>query len=112
MRYLTYDYKDPMRPMFWVPEAQSVQYGETAYDGGDNLVALPYNIVVWAPGNPPGIEKRVRKASTKSIRISSCTGSTPTGEILSKTSSRKTCRDADQLFGVLGLVLAAIGSTA
>ena len=31
MRYLTYDYKDPVHPMFWLPEAQTVQYDDTAY---------------------------------------------------------------------------------
>ena len=28
MRYMTYDYKDPIRPMFWVPEAQTVEYDD------------------------------------------------------------------------------------
>ena len=25
MRYMTYDYKEPIRPMYWLPEAQTVQ---------------------------------------------------------------------------------------
>ena len=40
MRYMTYDYKDPVRPMFWVPEAQTVQYDDPAYHERRNLVAL------------------------------------------------------------------------
>ena len=40
MRYMTYDYKDPVRPMFWVPEAQTVQYDDPAYRERRNLVAL------------------------------------------------------------------------
>ena len=41
MRYMTYDYKDPVRPMFWVPETQTVQYDDPAYQERRNLVALP-----------------------------------------------------------------------
>jgi hypothetical protein len=31
VRYLTYEYKKPVRPMFWVPEAQTVQYDDPAF---------------------------------------------------------------------------------
>ena len=62
MRYMTYDYKDPVRPMFWVPEAQTVQYDDPAYKSGEIWSHYLYNIVIWAPGDPPGMEERVRKA--------------------------------------------------
>ncbi len=58
MRYMTYDYKDPIRPMFWVPEAQTVQYDDPAYTSGEIWSHYLYNIVIWAPGNPPGMEER------------------------------------------------------
>ncbi len=35
MRYMTYGYKEPIVPMFWVPEAQTVVYGEKAFDAGE-----------------------------------------------------------------------------
>ena len=35
LRYLTYDYKDPIRPMFWLPETQTVQYDDPAYTSGE-----------------------------------------------------------------------------
>jgi predicted permease len=50
MRYLTYDYKDPIRPMFWLPEAQTVQYDDTAFQSGEIWSHYLYNIVIWAPG--------------------------------------------------------------
>ncbi len=62
MRYMTYDYKDPIRPMFWVPEAQTVEYDDPAFRSGEIWSHYLYNIVIWAPGNQPGIEERVRKA--------------------------------------------------
>jgi hypothetical protein len=59
---MTYNYKKPVGPMYWVPEAQTVQYDDPAYLSGEIWSHYLYNIVLWAPGNPPGIEERVRKA--------------------------------------------------
>ena len=62
MRYMTYEYKKPVRPMYWVPEAQTVQYDDPAFRSGEIWSHYLYNIVLWAPGNPPDMEERVRKA--------------------------------------------------
>jgi len=62
IRYMTYDYKNPIRPMFWVPEAQTVQYDDPAFQSGETWSHYLYNIVIWAPGDPPRMEERVRKA--------------------------------------------------
>ena len=35
IRYMTYEYKKPVRPMFWVPEAQTVKYDDPAYQSGE-----------------------------------------------------------------------------
>jgi putative ABC transport system permease protein len=34
MRYLTYDYNDPVRPMYWLPEAQTLQFDDPAFASG------------------------------------------------------------------------------
>ncbi len=62
IRYLTYEYKKPVRPMFWLPEAQTVQYDDPAFMSGEIWSHYLYNIVIWAPGNLPDMEQRVRKA--------------------------------------------------
>ena len=62
IRYLTYDYKDPVRPMFWLPETQTVQYDDPAFRSGEIWSHYLYNIVIWAPGDPKGMEERIRKA--------------------------------------------------
>jgi putative ABC transport system permease protein len=49
MRYMTYDYKEPVRPMYWVPEAQTVDYDDPAYTSGEISSHYLYNIVIWAP---------------------------------------------------------------
>jgi predicted permease len=62
IRYMTWDYREPVRPMFWPAEAQTVKYDDPNYQNGENGSHELSNIVIWAPGNPPGIEERVRKA--------------------------------------------------
>jgi putative ABC transport system permease protein len=110
MRYLTYDYKDPIPPMFWVPEAQSIQYGEKAFDAGDIWSHYLYNIVLWAPGNPPGLEERVRKALTEVDPNLVFYGVDSYTEVLSADFQQEgMIATLTTLFGVLGLLLAAIG---
>ena len=51
---MTYDYKDPIRPMFWLPEAQNTEYDDPAFRSGETWSHYLYNIVIWAPGSPAG----------------------------------------------------------
>jgi hypothetical protein len=62
MRYMTYEYRKPVRPMYWVPEAQTAQYDDPAFRSGEIWSHYLYNIVLWAPGHPPNLEQQVRKA--------------------------------------------------
>jgi hypothetical protein len=54
VRYVTYEYKKPVHPMFWVPEAQTVQYDDQAFMSGEIWSHYLYNIVIWAPGSIQG----------------------------------------------------------
>jgi putative ABC transport system permease protein len=110
MRYMTYDYKDPIRPMFWVPEAQTVQYDDSAYLSGEIWSHYLYNIVIWAPGNPPGMEERVRKALLSVDPNFVLYGVDPYDKVLSADFQQENMiATLTSLFGVLGLVLAAVG---
>jgi predicted permease len=110
MRYMTYDYKDPIKPMFWVPEAQSVQYDDPAFRSGELWSHYLYNIVIWAPGNPPGMEERVRKALLSIDPNFVLYGVDPYSKVLSADFQQENMiATLTTLFGVLGLVLAAIG---
>ncbi len=110
IRYQTWDYKDPVRPMFWLPETQTVEYDDADYRAGDLWSHYLYNIVIWMPGNPPGMEERVRKVLA----------SVDPSLVLYSVDPYSTVLDGDfqqenmiakltMLFGVLGLVLAAVG---
>jgi len=110
MRYLTYDYKDPIRPMFWLPETQTVQYDDPAYLSGEIWSHYLYNIVIWAPGNPPGMEERVRKALAEVDPDLVLYGVDPYTKVLSGDFQQENMiATLTTLFGVLGLLLAAVG---
>jgi putative ABC transport system permease protein len=110
MRYMTYNYKDPVHPMFWVPEAQTVQYDDPAFQSGEIWSHYLYNIVIWAPGNPPGMEERVRKALASVDPSLVLYTVDPYTKVLSADFQQENMiATLTMLFGVLGLVLAAVG---
>ena len=110
LRYMTYDYKDPVGPMFWLPETQTVQYDDPAYKSGETWSHYLYNIVIWAPGNPPGMEERVRKALAEVDPDLVLYGVDPYTKVLSGDfQQEKMISTLTTLFGVLGLLLAAVG---
>jgi putative ABC transport system permease protein len=110
MRYMTYDYKDPIRPMFWVPEAQTVEYDDPAFRSGEIWSHYLYNIVIWAPGHPPGMEERVRKALASVDPDLVLYSVDPYSKVVSADfQQEKMIATLTMLFGVLGLVLAAVG---
>jgi putative ABC transport system permease protein len=110
MRYMTYDYKKEIRPMYWVPEAQSVQWDDPAYQTGNNWSHYLYNIVIWAPGNPPRMEEKVKKALASFDPNFVLYSVDPYSEVVSADfQQEKMIATLTTLFGLLGLVLAAVG---
>ena len=110
MRYMTGGYKDPIRPMFWIPETQSVKYDDPQFNTFDLYSHFLNNIVIWAPGNPPGIEVEVRKALASIDPNLVVYGVSPYSEILAGDFQRESMiASLTTLFGGLGLVLAAVG---
>ncbi len=110
LRYMTYSYKEPVRPMFWLSETQSVKYDDPDFTRFDLNSHFLYNLVVWAPGHPPGLEVEVRQAITDVD---------PNLVVYSVDSYAKVLGGAfrqqnmiatlTMLFGALGLVLVAVG---
>lgn len=110
IRYMTYDYKKPVGPMFWVPEAQTAQYDDPAFRAGELWSHYLYNIVIWAPSDPPGIEDHVRKAlaSVDPNLVLYAVG--PYSKILGADFQQEDMiASLTSLFGLVGLVLAAVG---
>src|SRR5579871_550549 len=110
VRYVTYEYKKPVRPMFWVPEAQTVQYDDPAFRSGEIWSHYPYNIVLWAPGNPPDIEEQVRKAIASVDPNLVLYGVDAYSKVLKVDfQQQRLVATLTSLFSALGLVLAAVG---
>jgi ABC-type antimicrobial peptide transport system permease subunit len=87
-----------------------VQYDDTAYLAGETWSHYLYNIVIWAPGDPPGMEEHVRKTLASFDPNFVLYGVDPYGKILSADFQRENMiATLTTLFGVLGLILAAIG---
>ncbi len=110
MRYMTWDYKAPIRPMFWVPETQSLKYDDPHFATGELFSHFLYNIVIWAPGDPPGIPNEVRKAITSIDPNLVLYNVDPYSKILAADFRQENMiATLTMLFGVLGLILAAVG---
>jgi putative ABC transport system permease protein len=110
MRYMTFDYKQPVGAMFWLPEAQSVHYDDPNFQGGDIWSHYLYNIVLWAPGNPPGMEERVRKALAEvDPNLVLYNVRSYEDVVRGDFQQQNMIATLTSLFGVLGLVLAAVG---
>jgi putative ABC transport system permease protein len=110
IRYLTYDYKKDVQPMFWVPEAQTVQYDDAAFRSGEIWSHYLYNIVIWLPGRQMDIEERVRKALAGVDPNLVLYGVDPYSKVVSADFQQEDMiATLTTLFALLGLVLAAVG---
>jgi predicted permease len=110
IRYMTYDYKKAVRPMFWAPEAQTAFYDDPAYMSGEIWSHYLYNIVLWIPGNPPAVEELVRKALLGVDPNLALYGVDPYSKVVSADFQQENMiATLTTLFGALGLVLAAVG---
>jgi putative ABC transport system permease protein len=96
--------------MFWLPEAQTVNYDDPNFRAGEIWSHFLYNIVIWAPGNPPGMEEHVRKALASVDSNLAFQGVSSYNKIVSDDFQQENMiATLTTLFGVLGLVLAAVG---
>ena len=110
VRYMTWGMKEPPRPMFWPPEAQMVKYDDPAFAAGETSAHYLENLVIWAPGNPPGMEDRVRKALASVDPNLVLYSVDPYDKVLrGDFQQEEMIATLTSLFGVLGLLLAAVG---
>ena len=110
IHYVPWGYKDPIRPMFWVPETQSVKYDDPRFNTFDLFSHFLYNIVIWAPGSPPGLETEVRKALVSIDPDLVVYSVDPYSKILAGDFHQQNMiATLTMLFGVLGLLLASVG---
>jgi predicted permease len=110
IRYMTWGLKEPVRPMYWVPEAQTVQYKDPQYVSGEIASHYLNNIVIWAPGNPPRIEESVRKVLVSIDPNLVLYSVDPYSKVVAGDFQQENMiATLTTLFSALGLVLAAVG---
>ena len=110
IRYMTGDYTKPVYPMYWLPEAQTAQWDDAPYRAGEIWSHYLYNIVIWAPGNPPELEMKVRRALSSVDPSLVLYGVDPyRGVVDADFQQQNMIATLTLLFGALGLLLAAVG---
>jgi predicted permease len=110
IRYMTYDYKKPVGPMYWLSETQTASYDDPDWATGEKWSHYLYNIAIWAPGDPPGMEEKVRKAIASVDASLVVDDVVPYGKVVSNDFNQENMiATLTSLFGLLGLVLAAVG---
>jgi len=110
IRYMTYDYKKPVGPMFWVAETQTASFDDVDFKNGELYSHFLYNIAIWGPANPAGMEEKVQKAIASIDPGLAVYGVDSYSRILSADFQQENMiATLTTLFGVLGLVLSAVG---
>jgi putative ABC transport system permease protein len=93
-----------------VSEKQTVRYDDPVFSDGEKYSHFLYNIVIWAPGDPPGMEERVRKAlDTVDASLVLNSVESYSKVVSSDFQQQNMMATLTSLFGLLGLVLAAVG---
>lgn len=104
------DMRQPVDPMFYLPEAQFAHFDDPAEQSGEVWSHYLYNIVVWAPGNPPNFQAQVKKAIAEVDPNFVVMGIDPYSGVLSADFAQQNMiANLTLLFGLVGLVLAAVG---
>jgi putative ABC transport system permease protein len=110
IRYLTYGMKEPPRPMFFTTEGQTAQFDEVPEQAGESASHYLYNLVLWAPGNPPNLEAQVRRALAEIDPNLALHTVDPYQHLLDAAFAQQNMiATLTFLFGGLALVLAAVG---
>lgn len=103
-------YDKPVPPMFYLPEAQTAKFSDPAEQSGEAWSHYLNNIVIWAPGNPPNLQGQVKRAIADVDPNFVVNAIDPYPEVLHDDFAQQNMiANLTLLFGVVGLVLAAVG---
>ena len=110
MRYLTYNLKDPDREMFFLPAVQHTKYTKQAEIDGENGAHYLNSLVLSVSGKPDHLGTQVRKAISDIDPNIAMIDFTDYEELLHRDFSQQDMiAKLTLMFGVLALVLAAVG---
>jgi len=97
-------------PMYFLPEAQSTQFDDPESEEREVSSHYLYDVVIWAPGNPPRLDAQVRRALTNVGPNLVIYGVQSYSDVIhSDFAQQNMIASLTSLFGAVGLVLAAAG---
>ena len=110
IHYVTWGFRDPARAMYYIPEAQTVQFDQPDLQSDELWSQNLYNIVIWAPGHPVDILTQVKKALAEVDPNLVIYDAQPYSRIIQGTFDQQNMiASLTWMFGGVGLVLAAVG---
>jgi len=110
VHYFPSTMRAPERPMYFLPEAQSATFGDRELESRELWSHYLYNVVIWAPGNPPGLAAQVRDELAAVAPNLVMHGVKPYSEVVrGHLAQQSMIAGLTWLFGAIGLLLAAVG---
>ena len=104
------NFGDGREPMYFLPEVQSTQFDDPEAEEREVWSHYLYNLVIWAPGNPPGLGAYVKGALANVDPDLVTNGVQSYSEVIhADFAQQNMIASLTSLFGALGLVLAAVG---
>ncbi len=96
--------------MYFLPEAQTTHFDDADSQGREVWSHSLYNIVIWAPGNPPDLEREVKRALAEVAPDIALYDVEPYRKVIhGNFTQQNTIASLASLFGTVGLLLAAVG---
>jgi predicted permease len=100
----------PQQPVYFLPEAQSTQFGEADTEAREVWSHDLYNVVIWAPGNHPDMQAQVKRAlEDVDPNLVLYDVESYADVIRGNFAQQNMIASLTWLFGAVGLVLAAVG---
>jgi predicted permease len=110
IHYVNWGFRDPARPMYYIPEAQTVHFDQPDNQTYEIWSQNLYNIVIWAPGHPPDMVAQVKRALAEVDPNLVMYDVQPYSNVIQGVFDQQNMiASLAWLFGAVGLVLAAVG---
>jgi putative ABC transport system permease protein len=110
IHYVIWGFREPARPMYYIPEAQIVPFDQPDLQSAELWSQNLYNIVIWAPGHPQNMLMQVKKALGAVEQNLVMYDAQPYSRVIQETFDQQNMiASLAWLFGAVGLVLAAVG---
>jgi len=110
MPYAATNTREPVPPMYFLPEAQTTHFDEVDLESREVWSHYLYCVAIVTPGNHPDLQARVKKVLEDVDPNLVVYGIQPYSEVFrARFTQRNMIASLTWLFGAVGLVLAAVG---